>query len=335
MVSRATSRIDRDPEVRRMAEELGVKGPDLQAKLCATATRRVADSLTSLGIEPTTLDEVHAFVLNITRVNVVRVQDDDDLRRVSAELAKKQPLLPKQLELEFGATTEALVVRHEGDPRQAAFTAVVDARGNRRSRAWFAERHEPAHLLVPDPGGRVAWRRTTVERPEPVEQVIDAIASEVGFWGPIVRPVVERCLRDEGDVFAAFDRARQELAPDASREASYRAFVRFVPYPLAIVFAADGARAADIRAGTSAASMALRVQVVIVNEPARALGLMIPTNYRIPSHSIVHQSCVDPTFGVHCQEDCLGLWTDSSGRSLPPRVVHITARGGWAAVVPA
>lgn len=61
-------------------------------------------------------------------------------------------------------------------------------------------------------------------------------------------------------------------------------------------------------------------------------GIVIPANYRIPAHSVIHAACAGDDVGE--QEDCLGLWTNSRGTALPARLVRVTARGSWAALEP-
>jgi len=335
-VKRGEALIDRDPEVRKIAVALGIAGPNLKAKLCDAAEQRVARRMELLRIEPktlTTLDDVHAVVLDMTGVRVERIESDDDLARIASKYKKTRPVLPVQLELEFRAQTEALVFRDEGaDPRTPTFTAVVDARGERRFRSWFAERHEPAHLLVPDPSGRVAWRRTTAERPEPLEQVVDAIAARVGFWEPLVGPVLTAALRREQSVLEAFDCVRQALAPEASLEASYRALARIAPFPLTVLRTDLGCRRADRM--NSEGSFALRAMTIIWNAAAERAGIVVWQNFRIPSHSVIHEAREDVRGVTKVQDDDLNAWRTERGQMLAKRSlpVRITARGHWATI---
>lgn len=170
-------------------------------RICSAAIAQLEDRFDRLDLAPATLRDMHACILNVTGVEIVRVETDEDLKRVSEDCARTQPLRQYSSSLEFSSNTEALIFRQNAkDPRRARFTAIVDARGNRRRRAWFAQRHEPAHLLVPDDAARTTWRRTNADRPEPVEQVIDAIAARIGFWEPIVRPVLRRTLAEAPNV---------------------------------------------------------------------------------------------------------------------------------------
>lgn len=325
--------IDRDAEIRRIAEILGVTGPGLSDKLIATAVAKVARHMERFDIVPATLDDVHAIVLNLTGVKIERVESDSDLKRISQKYAKKQVAAGVQLEFEFAKNTEAIVFRDEASgARRPAFTALVDSRGDRGYRAWFAERHEPAHLLIPDPTGKLAWRRTTTERPEPLEQVVDAIAARIGFWEPIVRPTLEQVIREERSVLAALERARVTLAPNASREASYRAFARLLPFPLTILRSEMASRRADPH--NHDGSRCLRATTVIWNDAAERAGIVVWQNFRIPSHSIIHEAHGNKLGGALRSSDDLRSWQTESGRALCLRTlgVEVNARGPWATI---
>lgn len=332
-MSRESKRIDQDPEVRAIADALGLRGPDLKAKICGAAVERVIRRMDALRIDPERLDDVQTLVLDLTRLRILRIDVDEDLERFSSRLKQDHPALPVQLEFEFARNTEALVYRNgRADPRAASYTAVVDARGARRFRAWFAERHEPAHLLIPDPANRTAWRRTTVERPEPVEQVVDEIASRVGFWEPIVLPVLRGALASEPSVLDAFDATREALCPGASQEASYRAFTRLTPFPLCMLRVDLACRKGDPE--NDDGSLALRARTVLWNHAADEARIRVWPNFRIPAHSVIHDARDDVFGRTHEGDDDLAEWRTESGQPLARfrRPVRVTARGFWATI---
>lgn len=325
--------VDRDPEVQRIARILGIGGPDLGEKLCESAVEQVTRHMERFDIDPATLEDVHRVVLDLTGVKVERVENDHDLARISRKYAKRQAAVGVQLDFEFARNTEAVVFRDDsGDARRPTFTALVDSRGKREYRAWFAERHEPAHLLIPDPSGKVAWRRTTTERPEPIEQVVDAIAARVGFWEPIVQPALDLALRQESSVLEAFERARTELAPRASRESCFRAFVRLVPFPLTLLRTSLSCRRGD--PDNNEGSLCLRATTVIRNQAAERAGILVWPNFRIPAHSVLHETDGMLVRGVRARADDLASWRTESGRALSQRSldVWVTGLGAWGAI---
>src|SRR5208283_1567380 len=245
--------------------------------------------------------------------------------------------LPVQLALEFGRTTEALVIqRSDADPKSCPrFVAIIDARADRRRRAWFAERHEPSHLLIGDPGANAIWRRTRRHRPEPIEQVVDSVASALGFWQPVVQPVLSICLSNCPYTLEALEETRQQVAPDASKEASFRAFIEMIKRPLVLLWVADGCRREDeAPGGDPQRSMALRARKVLINSTAKCDAISIWPNFQIPPHSAIHLARADSGRRVFVQTDDLDTWASERHGSLASCQVRVIARGSWATIEP-
>lgn len=301
----------------------------LSREISRRAVRAVEDWMDQYRIEPKTLDDVHLSTVNQTGLTIEHIVEDCDLDRISTRYQKETPGLPVQLEFAFERDTEALVFRRPS--RDCAFLAVIDARGDRIYRRWFAERHEVAHLLVPDPNPEEVWRRTRIERPEPLEQVIDEVAASVGFYEPLIAPVLARVLHENTFVLDAFDAARDLLAPDASREACYRAFARIVDFPLVLLRVDHRHRKRAKAVKDVLETIALRAITVISNDLASRHRMEIWRNYRIPQHSVIHDAFTSGS-EIYSQIDRLEEWHSSSGTSLGPCRVMVTARGRWAAV---
>ncbi len=327
------SQIDADLQVLEVARRLGVtvRG-GLQAAIQDAVEAKVESWMAASGFEPSTLEEVHWFTQNKIRLQIRRVEDDEDIPRIGREYATEVPTLGIQLELEFGRSdTEAFLMRRQSDRRSGRYVAVIDARGERLNRAWYAERHEASHLLVEDPSTDHIWRRSG--DPAPIERVVDAVAARVGFWPALVRPVVHEVRHTVGSgLLDALDGCRDELAPDASFEASLRSFALHLGVPVLLIYVAHGTRKAEAHLGSAAASYRLRVRTRVPSPSALANGLFLPANFSIPEHSVIHTAFeLGPTQTLH-QDDRLGRWQDSSGRSRPDVPVHVEARGRWAAI---
>lgn len=334
MNSRA--RIDADADVQAIARGLGITQRTGLAEAIRDATvGKVESILAKLKIEPRSIAELRDVVHHASGLQVVRIESDDDLEIAQKKYAPELRGLPKQLAFEFAKDTEALVVRR---PRRDSlsnnkFIALVDARGERSNRAWFGEWHEATHTLVPDPANNLVLRRTRLERPEPVEQVIDLTAASIGFWSPIVKPVFDAQLATGVDILDALDRARIQVAGDASRGAAFRTLSNFVPTPVIILWVDYGCRAGDTKPdGTPGRSFALRAKSVIRNEAAVASGMNVPVNFRIPTDSIITQAANLSWSTPLVEHDDLSRWKDSTGRALRRGPVKVTARGQWAAI---
>lgn len=333
---RRNEAIDRDPAVRRIAGSLGIATrKDLKDAICAAAVHRVEDWMDRFSIQPQTLDDVHQLLLNQTRVKIVRVTTDEELERAASQLRRAAPAAPIQLKFEFARDTEAIVFkeRGSGDLLSPTYFAVVDARGSRSMRAWFAERHEPSHILIGDPGVDQLWRRTKIERPEPVEQVVDAVASAVGFWRPITEPVFRAHLVPGIFLIDALETTRRQLAPESSRVSAYGALVGLLEHPALVLRAEYFSRREDeTPGGDPMKSFALRAQVVVANSAAQRVRMAVWPRFRIPADSVISRTVDDWTRGTLREDDDLGRWRSESGSRLAARRVRVSARGHWAAI---
>ena len=60
------------------------------------------------------------------------------------------------------------------------------------AKAYWNRFHELSHRIAEPPQGILPFRRHQFEAANPVESLIDAVASEFAFYGPAFRPLVER-----------------------------------------------------------------------------------------------------------------------------------------------
>lgn len=188
--------------------------------------------------------------------------------------------------------------------------------------------------MIPDDSDKEVFRRTKAERPEPIERVVDAVASRIAFWSPSVEPVVRLAVSKHVHVLEAFEAARREWAPEASQESAYIAFSRFVGRPIVLVRAQMAARRADKAAGRTAEmeSYALRAVRCIHSPEARRGVLFIPRNHRIPASSSIAAYSGEPTARPHTSLERLGTWTSSDGGRLDDVRVLVTVFNGWASI---
>lgn len=330
-MKREDARIDADPLVQQVAARLGIRSSvGLREAIAEAAVTRVSEQMSHVGYTPSDLNDVHNFILNSTGVKIVRIESSADLAAASKSIKSANPALPQQLAFEFERNTEALVIRRsDADAKSASrFVAIIDARPERQSRAWFAERHEPSHILIDDPGANAVWRRTRVKRPEPIERVVDAVASAVGFWKPVVEPALTVALQHYQNPLAAFDAVRRALAPSASKEATYRALAELFKTPLVLLRADYDCRAEDREPrGDPRRSWALRAKTVVQNARAKKVGINIWENFRIPPHSVIRAAP-----GFRSQVDNLSKWESERSGALDPCRIRVTAIGPWAAI---
>lgn len=106
---------------------------------------------------------------------------------------------------------------------------VIDARGERKHRAWFTKWHELGHLLILGSGSRESFCRT--HQPElirdPEEALVDRIASGCAFHPELVKRFFDRAPL----TFGRIDEIRSDLCPDASIQSSRIGIVQAWPVP--------------------------------------------------------------------------------------------------------
>jgi len=154
---------------------------------------------------------------------------------------------------------------------------------------------------------------------------MDRIGGELAFYPLLFHPELERLQRRYvRPCFQLVDDVRAEACPDASWTATGIAVVEQNDFPALFVTARYGSKTSD--SGPQSASWALRASAR-GNQAARAAGLMIPWNYRVPRASIIYTAfhAPDRLSDQHADER-LGIWTSSNGSRLRDLPVHVEVR---------
>ena len=335
------AQLARDPKVVKLAKDLGLNWRgDCLAAIRAHALAQVDAIKRGSPIEIGDLDVLRRMVADKFRVKLEFIHQDVDIDRIAAEHSSFHPLLRQRLVAEFvkGDTEGITLERDEWDARFFQYLAVVDARGERATRAYFTAWHELAHLLMhPDQLPFPGFRRTpaAAERlKDPIESVVDHVAGRVAFHPPFFRPALDRAIASHGGLtFEALESARDSAAPTASLFATAMGSIQVLGTP-ALFVTADMALKAEERRFSSGPQQTfafdaatvhekLRVTTVAPNDLVPTSGLAIRRNMRVPADSVLaraHASAVDVTLGA---DEDQGWWETSQGgplASLPIRV---------------
>lgn len=314
------------PGVVRIAQELRLAGNDPVSAVLSYCRTRVDTWINSFK-GPMTLPRLHQLVDEHLSLRHVVVRTDQQLDELVREQLDRGEVIFSTLKSEFSAGTEAITIKLQnpgiGMKRNLA---VIDGRGDRARRVYFGIRHEESHLLSLTPAQlSFVFRRTHARRNDAEERLMDVIGGELAFYPPLFRPELERLQhRYVRPCFTLVDEVRTEVCPDASWTATAIAIVEQNDFPAVFVTARYGSRTSD--AGPGSASWALRA-TPRGNQAARAAGLMIPWNYRVPQGSIIHKAFDAPHRLVdeHADER-LGMWTASNGSRLRDLPVHVEVR---------
>jgi hypothetical protein len=215
-----------------------------------------------------------------TRFEVV--SSNEDLGCVMGSMAGRGEGQFATVEREFerGVLGITFRLRHPAE-WEPPFVSVIDARGERRRRAWFTKWHELGHLLILSDRSREGFRRTHISNGvrAPEEVLVDRIAGACGFHPVLVRPFAGGTL-----TFDKVESIRRQLCPEASIQASRIGIVNAWPSPCLVIVC----RIAPSRAQQSGdKELALRAVEVTANDAARMTGLALFTNFRVPQRSVI------------------------------------------------
>lgn len=303
------------------------------------------DAIISDAGDVRTLGDLFERVKDRYSVRVEFLRDASDLPRIAARYASFHPHLRARLEQEFLRDgTEGLTLeRDQWDPRFHRYLAVIDARGERASRAYFTAWHELTHLVVhPSQLQFPGFRRTTVEivQKDPLESMVDHVAGELGFHRPIFQPLLLTAVGEHGVSFRAVEAARDGLDPLPSLFATAIAAVNQVDSPAVFVDVQLALKKAAVReqhSGQQFLSFASpppavpRATKVVPNAAAKHAGFAIHKNMRVPPTSVLQAVLEHPTdIDLVATED-QAAWESTGRGHLAPlsMTVHAARRGRY------
>ena len=187
------------------------------------------------------------------------------------------------------------------------------------AKAYWNRFHELSHRIAEPPQGILPFRRHQFEATNPVEALIDSVASEFAFYGPAFRPLVARVAKKNKLGFNVIEAIRAQYAPTASLLSTMKAIVKYWPRPAATLIA-------EYRGRLSAPDVdqALRITPQGYNDHGDAAGFTFFQNMRVPVGTPIHQA-FQTGMGQDDHEH-LGDWDTSQGKRLAPLDVYTSAR---------
>ena len=193
-----------------------------------------------------------------------------------------------------------------GDPD--SWVAVLNLQES-RAKAYWNRFHELSHRIAEPPQKILPLRRHKFEASNPVEALIDSVASEMAFYEPVFRPLVQIYARTNRLSFEVIEQIRQEYAPTASLLSTMKAIVKYWPRSAASLTAEFRGRL-----NSPDVDQALRVTSQGHNEYASRTGLTFWPNMRAPLGSPIHQAFISGEEQNAAEH--LGDWQTSTGKSL-------------------
>ena len=311
-------RSDYIQETKRAALRLGLPshGPTADAAIVEYCRREVSRLTARHGL-PTTMGELLERVASCLDVEFVEIHSDDDLARLLQRIPPTVEPMMARVAAELDDDTEGITVRRLSPQEwERRYLAVINCRGRHHARRFFTKWHELAHRLIDGEQLALAFRPTLSERKEPGEMLVDKVAGEIAFFSEIVAPHAYDCLGELGLTFDSVDALRLAVAPEASRQATALALIRYANLPAWYLKCGNSLKVSEARAALAGKDVGklvpkLRVTQVSPNVEAAQSGVRIHQWMRVPESGLValsHRSGLD-----HTGSEPLEEWETSSG----------------------
>ena len=327
-MSRA-SKLAYQRETERVARRLGLPayGPGVDAAIVDYCRDEVDRLIGSSGL-PGTMDGLLTQVATCLDVEFFEVHTDDDLGRLRRDFCPEdEPAIVRVLQ-ELGGDVDAITIRRKS-PKEwdRLYLSVINCRGRHFYRRYFTKWHELAHRLIDGEQLTLAFRQTTIERPDPEEVLVDKVAAELAFLPDIVGPPAIRLLGQFGLSFQAVDALRNAVAPEASRQAAALALMRQVDRPAWYLRCTETLKPSEVRtmsdSGVSVGGLEAKLRVVEAspNQAARDSATRIHQWMRVPESGIIARSWefMQDLAG----EEPLDHWETSSGGPIGTGGLHV------------
>lgn len=334
------SRLDQATEVISLADDLGLDGDAKPVDaIVGFCLRRIHRWLEDAG-KITTITELESLITRRLQMVFEEIRSDSDFDRIEAKYAAgRRDLIFATMRFRFNDTknpTYGILIRRKNVAADAPdrYVAVIDCRGRKLARRFFTRWHEISHRLttvgdLDEP----AWR----SEKDPIEQLMDEIAGQVGFYGPIFCPAFGRAHHDNPLLlFSTVQAVVDEAFPEASFQATLCACARQLPTPVIYLEAMLGHKAEVKRKINDRAPRLfdmgepppgeLRAIRVVPNPPALQEGFVIPTNMRVPEFSAIYSLFTSEGVQDGTGREDLSMWADSKGKRLEQRAVAIECR---------
>lgn len=332
-------RLDSAPEIVKLASELGLEWRTRPVKnivdFCLMKIRQWTKNSSPIA-SIAALQELACQQLSLV---FEEIWEDADLDRIIRKYVNLGELGFAMLKNDFDAKTYATLMERHNITCDAhdRYVAVIDCRGEKAFRRFFTRWHEIAHLLTLVRQLELPFvRHRSRDDNSPTERMMDRIASEVGFYEPIFKPLVAAAMINaDRFTFGVADGIRFHYAPEASSQATLFAAMRHWSKPIIYLEAGMGLKKHEedllnspqmnlLPMAPPAAK--LRVLSVNQNDPAKDQGFRIDRNMTVPPSSLIARYHDSPEITPSESVEDLTEWKHSDGRAVGSGLVHVETR---------
>jgi hypothetical protein len=307
-----------------IAQHLGVKSrfqqPSFDSDVVAACLSKIEPVVKNLL--PCTGEQIALGLgehLSLTFEEVHGPSDVDELEDRYLKGKKEIGFAQLRGELDQPGVDALLFQRMHAGPRDPDRWVAVLNLQETRAKAYWNRFHELAHRIAEPPQKILPFRRHQFEASNPVEALIDSVAAEFAFYGPVFRPIVQRLAKRSELGFNVVETIRESYAPSASLLSTVKAVVKYWPRPATALIAEFRGR---LRAPNL--DQALRVTPQGYSATASVAGMAFFPNMRVPVGTPIDQAF--QTGVAQDESEHLGEWDTSQGKRLTPLDVHTSAR---------
>ena len=218
------TRLAEEPEILDLAKKLGVGATDDPVVAILDFCRNRIDRWVAEAGGVGSIDHLERLVTKKVQMVFEEIRDDSDFDRLKQVYAVgKREFVFATLRDKFndpGNPTYGALVRRKNAAADAPdrYVAVIDCRGDKLARRSFTRWHEIAHRLTTDADPDKPVYRS---EHDPIEQMMDRIASHIGFYEPLLGPAFNREVREGRNLsFDAVEKIRRDSFPEASFQAT-------------------------------------------------------------------------------------------------------------------
>jgi hypothetical protein len=327
-----------EPQIITMANALRLGDGDPVKNILDFCRGKIAKWIQECGPVRTVwdLEKIVCQQLNLT---IEHVWSDEDLDKIINSYVQEGDFIFEILKKDLDEQTFATLIRRKSTSAKSEdrYVAVIDCRGQKGPRRVFSRWHEIAHILTLYKQMELPLHRSTVEK-DPIEKMMDLIAGEICFYGPMFLPVLQEKVRSFRRLsFDAVNSIREDFYPEVSFQATLNACVAHINTPALLLEIGMGLKKTELRRIQSKQmnllpealpKPQLRVLSSMSNLAARQISLQIPRFMRVPSRSIltsIFKGKTDPLTTAGEAQENLVWWTSSKGGALSPAQVNIQA----------
>lgn len=333
------TRLARESDIIALAKKLGVGGADDLVVAILNSCRNRVDRWVAEASGIVSIEHLERLVTQKLQMVFEEIRGDSDFDRIKQVYAAgKRDAVFAAMRLKFNDErnpTYGTLVRRKNVAADAPdrYVAVIDCRGDKLARRFFTRWHEIAHRLTTDADpGEPVYR----SEHDPIEQMMDRVASHLGFYEPLLSPAYDREMRGKGTLsFEVVENIRRHAFPDASFQSTLFACHRRYAEPAVYVEATPALKVEDRREITQGAQWLfddlrpvpqLRAVMVVQNDAAKQRGLFIAPNMRVPESSLIHRVYCDESLNDRESIENLRDWEHSGGKRLADQEVRIEAK---------